>query len=78
MIEFFVDMIPPTATAQEKKIDMRGSKPRFYDPPKVKAAKEELTARFAQYAPNQPYTTAVRLIAEWHFPVIKEIGRAHV
>ena len=69
--EFFVSMNPPTATAQEKKVAMIGGRPRFYDPPKVKAAKAELTAEIAPFAPKQPLTKAVRLTVEWHFPKIK-------
>lgn len=44
MTEFFMAMIPPTATAQEHKVAVRNGKPIFYDPPDVKAAKEKLTA----------------------------------
>ncbi len=41
MTEFFMAMIPPTATAQEHKVAVRNGKPIFYDPPDVKAAKEK-------------------------------------
>ena len=58
MTEFFMAMIPPTATAQEHKVAVRNGKPIFYDPPEVKAAKEKLIANLSKY----------RLITKWLFP----------
>ena len=42
MIEFFMPMDPPTVTAQERQVTVRNGKPVFYDPPKVKDAKDKL------------------------------------
>ena len=33
IIEFFMPMIPPTVTAQEKDVTVVNGKPVFYDPP---------------------------------------------
>lgn len=68
MTEFFMAMIPPTATAQEHKVAVRNGKPIFYDPPEVKAAKEKLTANLSKYSLNTPYRDGVRLITKWLFP----------
>lgn len=68
MTEFFMAMIPPTATAQEHKVAVRNGKPIFYDPPEVKAAKEKLMANLSKYSLNTPYREGVRLITKWLFP----------
>ena len=43
MIEFFMPMIPPTVTAQEHEVTVVNGKPRYYDPPRLKAARNKLT-----------------------------------
>jgi len=68
MTEFFMAMIPPTATAQEHKVAVRNGKPIFYDPPDVKAAKEKLIANLSKYSLNTPYREGVRLVTKWLFP----------
>lgn len=65
MVEFFLVMEPPTATAQQHKI----SNGRFYDPPNVKAAREKLTSHLAEHIPDKPYTGPVELVATWCFPL---------
>ena len=65
MTEFFMAMVPPTATAQQHKI----SKGRFYDPPEVKAARAKLIANLARYKPADKYTGPVRLVTKWCFPI---------
>lgn len=68
MTEFFMAMIPPTATAQEHKVAVRNGKPIFYDPPDVKAAKEKLIANLSKYSLNTPYREGVQLVTKWLFP----------
>lgn len=68
MTEFFMAMIPPTATAQEHKVAVRNGKPIFYDPPEVKAAKEKLTVNLAKHRPPEKYICGIRLITKWLFP----------
>ena len=67
MTEFFMAMIPPTVTAQEHKVTIRNGKPVFYDPPKVKNAREKLTANLARHRPQKTYSCGVRLITKWLF-----------
>ena len=40
-LEFFMPMVPPTITAQEKKIRVVNGKPKLYDPPELAAAKNK-------------------------------------
>lgn len=67
-IQFFMPMIPPTVTAQEHRVTVVNSKPRFYDPPEVTDAKAKLTAALAQHRIEQPFSSAVRLVVKWLFP----------
>lgn len=68
MNSFFIPMLPPTVTAQEHKVAVINGKPRFYDPPELKAAKQKLESHLAAYKPERPYTTGVRLMVKWLFP----------
>ena len=67
-MKFFMPMIPPTATHQEKQVRVVKGKPLFYDPPEVEAARSKLTAHLAGYRPERPLKGAVRLQAMWCFP----------
>lgn len=67
-IEFFLAMVPPTATHQEKQVHVVNGKPVFYEPPGLKAARTKLTAHLALHRPDHPYTHGVRLISRWCFP----------
>ncbi len=73
MNEFFMPMIPPTVTHQEKQVAVRNGKPVFYEPPKLKEARAKLTAYLMKHIPEQPYTSGVRLTVKWCFPK----GRHH-
>jgi Holliday junction resolvase RusA-like endonuclease len=66
--EFFMPMIPPTVTAQEHQVRVVNNKPIFFEPPKLKSAKDKLTANLSKHKPTEPYTSAVRLIVKWCFP----------
>ena len=70
MTEFFMAMIPPTVTAQEKNIgtNKKTGKAFLYNSDEVKAAKEKLTAYLWQHRPEKPYTTGVMLFVRWYFP----------
>lgn len=67
-MEFFMPMIPPTATHQEKQVRVVKGKPSFYDPPEVKAARSKLTAHLAGHRPQRPMESGVRLRVMWCFP----------
>ena len=48
MVEFFMPMVPPECTHQEKKVRVVNGKPVFYEPENVKAARSKLTAHLAK------------------------------
>lgn len=69
VIEFFMPMIPPTVTAQEKKITVVNGKPRLYDPPELVAAKNKIKSNLIPFVPEQPLDGALRLVVKWCFPI---------
>lgn len=67
--EFFIPMIPPTKTHQEKKVRIINGKPVFYEPTELQAVRSKLEAHLAQHIPGEKYTAAVRLVTKWCFPI---------
>lgn len=67
-IEFFLPMIPPTVTHQQKAVRVVGGKPVFYEPQELKAARRKLAAHLAPYAPAKPLAGGVKLVVKWLFP----------
>ena len=65
-MKFFLQMIPPTTTAQEKKVNFKTKK--IYAADKVVAAKEKYRAYLAGYRPKAPLTGPLRLSVCWQFP----------
>ena len=72
-MHFFIEMNPPTATAQEKKVTVVGGKPRYYDPAPVKEARKKLTGKLIVHRPDTPLTGPVALTTLWLFPK----GKSH-
>ena len=66
--EFFMAMIPPTVTHQEKQVHVVKGRPVFYEPPELKTARQKLMGHLAKHRPAQPYQEGVRLIVRWCFP----------
>ena len=67
--EFFMPMIPPTKTHQQKQVRVVKGKPVFYEPDELKAVRSKLMAHLGQHVPAKKYTTAVRLVTKWCFPI---------
>jgi Holliday junction resolvase RusA-like endonuclease len=67
-IEFFLPMVPPTMTHQEKQIKIVKGKPIVYEPAELKAVRTKLMAHLGQHVPEEKYTEAVRLTTKWLFP----------
>lgn len=67
-MEFFMAMVPPTVTHQEKQVRVVNGKPKFYEPQELKAARSKLEAYLAQHKPDQKYAGPVELVSIWCFP----------
>ena len=68
MTDFFMAMIPPTVTYQEKQVRVVNGKPVFYEPGRLKAARAKLEANLAHHVPDQKYAGPVELVSTWCFP----------
>ena len=66
-MEFFLDMEPPTVTAQEHKVRIVHGKPMFYDTAKLKAARRTFESLLWQHKPGTPLEGPVALTVCWHF-----------
>ena len=67
-MEFFLQMTPPTATAQEKKVSLVNGRHIFYDPAPVKAAKKLLIGSLIIHRPETPLVGPVSINTVWLFP----------
>ncbi len=56
--EFFMAMIPPTCTHQEKQVHVVNGRPVFYEPAELKAARQKLIGHLAGHVPGS-HTGAV-------------------
>jgi Holliday junction resolvase RusA-like endonuclease len=67
--EFFMAMIPSTTTHQQKQVTVVNGKPVFYEPAELKAARAKLMGHLGQHAPKNKYTSSIRLMTKWCFPI---------
>ncbi len=67
-MKFVLKIVPPTATAQMKKVRVVRGRPMFYEPSDVKAAKALLLSALRLHRPPEPMTGALELTAVWKFP----------
>lgn len=65
VIQFFIAGQPPTATHQEKQVNTRGRKPRFYEPQAVKEARQWHRHGLAPHKPLERLTGPLRLVTKW-------------
>ena len=68
IMKFILTIVPPTATAQMKKVRVVRGRPMFYEPSGVKAAKTLLMSALRLHRPKEPMTGALELTAVWKFP----------
>ena len=73
-IQFFLPMIVPTVTAQEKQLGVsRAGRAYIYDSPDVKAARQKFTAALAEarqrYGPGEKIDCGVRLTTRWCYRI---------
>lgn len=66
-MEFYLEMEPPTVTAQEHKVVVRHGKPMFYDTERLKAARATFLNALRPYAPEVPLEGPVSLAVSWNF-----------
>lgn len=67
-MKFFMKMIPPSVTHQEKQVTVRNGKPVFYEPARLKDARGKLTAHLYPNRPIEPLEGPLSLKVMWLFP----------
>lgn len=68
-MQFFLAMDPPTKTQQEHRIGIRkDGRAYFYEDRDLKEARNRLNKALSKFAPEEPFSKAVRLIVKWCFP----------
>lgn len=70
MIEFFMPMIPPETTHQQKKVHVVNGKPHFYEPSDLKQARLKLESHLAKHTPEKKFIGPVRMMVKWCFPIV--------
>lgn len=68
-ISFFMPMLPPTMTHQEKQVRVVKGKPVFYEPAELKAVREKLRVHLGRHVPEEKLNGALRLTTWWCFPM---------
>ena len=71
MIRVKLDIVPPTATAQQKGVFVRNGRAHFFTKAKVRDAEDFLAALLAPHAPAEPLRGGIYLQARWCFPYRK-------
>ncbi len=66
-LSFFLDIDPPTRTAQQKGASVIGGHVHHYVKPEVRAAQDILRAALRPYAPAKPLEGALCLKCRWFF-----------
>lgn len=64
-MQFFIPMTPPTATAQEKQVTLRGGRRGFYKNARLQKAEDDLTWALTPHAPQKPLSGPLRLRVMW-------------
>lgn len=71
MIRVKLDIVPPTATAQQKGVFVHNGRAHFFTKQKVRDAEDFLAALLAPHAPAEPLRGGIYLQARWCFPYRK-------
>ena len=63
---------PPTRTAQQKGLTVRGGYAHFYEKKSVTQAKSALAWKLKKYVPSEPISGAISIMIEWDFELKKQ------
>ena len=66
-MEFMLDIVPPTVTAQERRVRVVHGKPMFYETSRLKVARELFTGRLMEHTPVKPMEGPLLLYTSWYF-----------
>ena len=66
-MEFYLDMNPPTVTAQEHKVRISRGKPMFYNTARLKRAQAGFESILTLHSPQRPMEGPLALTVDWFF-----------
>lgn len=69
-IEFFLPMITPTITAQQKGVKVVKGKPIFFEKPAVAEARQKFLSALAPHRPATHLASPVRLVVKFIVPAL--------
>jgi Holliday junction resolvase RusA-like endonuclease len=72
-MQFFLDIIPPTRTAQQKGESIQGGRIVHYVKKEVREAEDTLRTALRPHRPPMPLDGPLMLICDWQFPA----GKSH-
>ena len=67
-MDFFIEMEPPTVTAQMRRVTFLNGKPHFYNTRALKEAKALFVGELMLHQPEYPLKGPIRLHVTWMFP----------
>ena len=67
-LQFFMPMVPPGTTFQDKELAVQKGKPVIFDSAELIAVKMKLRGHLAKNVPPEPFRGAVRVITKWCYP----------
>jgi Holliday junction resolvase RusA-like endonuclease len=71
-LQFFMPMVPPTITFQDKELAVRGGKPVIFDSSELIAVKAKLQGHLSKYIPEKPVTGPIRILVKWCYPATEK------
>lgn len=67
-MQFFMDMIPPTSTHQQRGCTIIDGKRKYYNRENGDA-EQKLRAYLSQHIPEVPFNKAIQVVTKWCFPI---------
>lgn len=71
-LQFFMPMVPPTTTFQDKELAVRRGKPVIFDSSELIAVKAKLQGHLSKYIPEKPVTGPIRILIKWCYPATEK------
>lgn len=68
-LQFFMPMIPPTVTFQDKELAVVKGRPIIHDSAQLHAVKAKLRGHLAKHVPEEPIQGPIRIMVKWCYPV---------
>lgn len=71
-LQFFMPMIPPSTTFQDKELAVRKGKPVIFDSAELIAIKAKLRGHLAKSVPAEPFRGPLRVLTKWCYPATEK------